>query len=324
MFTTTELLEKINRHIGGLEFTRPPRGLYEPVSYVLSLGGKRIRPLLMLMAYNLYREDVDRILSPAAGIEIYHNYTLLHDDVMDKADMRRGKPTVHKVWNENAAILSGDAMLVLAYQYVAGCSPLCLKDVLELFSQTALEICEGQQMDMEFESRLDVSEAEYLEMIRLKTSVLLACSLKMGALLGDASADDMACLYDFGVNLGMAFQLKDDLLDVYGNPDVFGKNIGGDILCNKKTYLLIKAFERADEQQRRALSFWVEADTYVPEKKIAAVRALYDEIGVKTLCESLMEEYTFRARAALLSVQVPDERKQGLAELMEKLMHREV
>lgn len=324
MFTTNELLEKINRHISELKFTRQPEGLYEPVSYVLSLGGKRIRPLLMLMAYNLYKEDVEQIFSPATGIEVYHNYTLLHDDLMDKAEMRRGKSTVHKVWNENAAILSGDAMLVLAYQFMVACPSASLKEVLDLFSMTALEICEGQQMDMEFESRKDVSEAEYLEMIRLKTSVLLACSLKIGAVLAGASQEDADRLYDFGINLGVAFQLKDDLLDVYGNPEVFGKNIGGDILCNKKTYLLIKAFERADEQQRRALSFWIDADTYVPEKKITAVTALYDEIGVKNLCESLMEEYTFRARAALLSVAVSDERKQALKELMEQLMFREV
>ncbi|HJA85085.1 MAG TPA: polyprenyl synthetase family protein [Candidatus Bacteroides avicola] len=324
MFTTNELLEKINRHISELKFTRQPEGLYEPVSYVLSLGGKRIRPLLMLMAYNLYKEDVEQIFSPATGIEVYHNYTLLHDDLMDKAEMRRGKSTVHKVWNENAAILSGDAMLVLAYQFMAAYPSASLKEVLDLFSMTALEICEGQQMDMEFESRKDVSEAEYLEMIRLKTSVLLACSLKIGAVLAGASQEDADRLYDFGINLGVAFQLKDDLLDVYGNPEVFGKNIGGDILCNKKTYLLIKAFERADEQQRRALSFWIDADTYVPEKKITAVTALYDEIGVKNLCESLMEEYTFRARAALLSVAVSDERKQALKELMEQLMFREV
>ena len=324
MFTTNELLEKINRHISELKFTRQPEGLYEPISYVLTLGGKRIRPLLMLMAYNLYKEDVEQIFSPATGIEVYHNYTLLHDDLMDKAEMRRGKSTVHKVWNENAAILSGDAMLVLAYQFMAACPSASLKEVLDLFSMTALEICEGQQMDMEFESRKDVSEAEYLEMIRLKTSVLLACSLKIGAVLAGASQEDADRLYDFGINLGVAFQLKDDLLDVYGNPEVFGKNIGGDILCNKKTYLLIKAFERADEQQRRALSFWIDADTYVPEKKITAVTALYDEIAVKNLCESLMEEYTFRARAALLSVAVSDERKQALKELMEQLMFREV
>ena len=324
MFTTNELLEKINRHISELKFTRQPEGLYEPVSYVLSLGGKRIRPLLMLMAYNLYKEDVEQIFSPATGIEVYHNYTLLHDDLMDKAEMRRGKSTVNKHWYENACILSGDGMLVLAYQFMAACPSASLKEVLDRFSMTALEICEGQQMDMEFESRKDVSEAEYLEMIRLKTSVLLACSLKIGAVLAGASQEDADRLYDFGINLGVAFQLKDDLLDVYGNPEVFGKNIGGDILCNKKTYLLIKAFERADEQQRRALSFWIDADTYVPEKKITAVTALYDEIGVKNLCESLMEEYTFRARAALLSVAVSDERKQALKELMEQLMFREV
>lgn len=323
MFTTSELLDKINSHIRGLAFTRRPQGLYEPVSYVLSLGGKRLRPLLMLMAYNLYKEDVDSILSPATGIEVYHNYTLLHDDLMDHADRRRGKPTVHKVWNENTAILSGDAMLVLAYQFMAACEPVYLKEVMDLFSLTALEICEGQQMDMEFESRKDVTDVEYLEMIRLKTSVLLAGSLKMGAILAGASTEDAQSLYDFGINLGVAFQLKDDLLDVYGNPEVFGKNIGGDILCNKKTYLLIKAFERADEQQRRALAFWVDADAYVPEKKIAAVTSLYNEIGVKTLCESLIEEYTFRARAALLSVSVPGERKEALKELMRNLMHRE-
>lgn len=323
MFTTTELLEKINNHLAELKFTRQPQGLYEPVSYVLSLGGKRIRPVLMLMAYNLYREDVENILAPATGIEVYHNYTLLHDDLMDKADMRRGKPTVHKVWNENAAILSGDAMLVLAYQFMAQCNPAYLKAVLDVFSLTALEICEGQQMDMDFETRKDVTEAEYLEMIRLKTSVLLAGSLKIGAMLAGATEEDAGHLYDFGINLGIVFQLKDDLLDVYGNPEVFGKNIGGDILCNKKTYLLIKAFEQADEKQRRALDFWIDADTYVPEKKIAAVTELYDEIGVKSLCEGLMEEYLVRARAALLAVDVPSERKHFLEKLMDKLVERQ-
>ena len=323
MFTTTELLEKINNHLAGLKFTRQPQGLYEPVSYVLSLGGKRIRPVLMLMAYNLYHEDVENILAPATGIEVYHNYTLLHDDLMDKADMRRGKPTVHKVWNENTAILSGDAMLVLAYQFMAQCNPVYLKAVLDVFSLTALEICEGQQMDMDFEVRKDVTEAEYLEMIRLKTSVLLAGSLKMGAMLAGATEEDAGHLYDFGINLGIVFQLKDDLLDVYGNPEVFGKNIGGDILCNKKTYLLIKALELADEKQRRALDFWIDADTYVPEKKIAAVTALYDEIGVKNVCEGLMDEYLIEARAALSAVNVPSERKHALEELMDKLTIRQ-
>lgn len=324
MFTITELTEKINRHFEELKFTRQPQGLYAPVSYVLSIGGKRIRPLLMLMAYNLYREDVEHIFPQATGIEVYHNYTLLHDDLMDKADRRRGKPTVHKVWNENTAILSGDAMLVLAYQFMAQCPPECLKEVMDLFSQTALEICEGQQLDMDFETRKDVTEAEYMEMIRLKTSVLLSCSLKMGALLAGTSPEDAGHLYDFGIHLGLAFQLKDDLLDVYGNPEVFGKNIGGDILCNKKTYLLIKAYEQATPSQRQALDTWIDAETYVPEEKIASVTALYDGIGVKALCEHLMETYTGRARAALEAVSVPAERKAELEVLMEKLMYREV
>lgn len=324
MFTTNELTEKINRHLAELKFTRQPQGLYAPIAYVLSLGGKRIRPLLMLMAYNLYREDVERIFPQATGIEVYHNYTLLHDDLMDKADRRRGKPTVHKVWNENTAILSGDAMLVLAYQFMAQCPAEKLKEVMDLFSLTALEICEGQQMDMDFETRKDVTEAEYIEMIRLKTSVLLSCSLKMGALLAGASDDDAQHLYDFGIRLGLAFQLKDDLLDVYGNPEVFGKNIGGDILCNKKTYLLIKAFELADPAQRQALEKWMDADTHAPEEKISAVTALYDEIGVKARCEALMETYADQARASLEAVSVPAQRKTELTALMEKLMHREV
>ena len=324
MFTINELTEKINQHFAELQFNRQPQGLYDPVAYVLSLGGKRIRPLLMLMAYNLYREDVERIFPQATGIEVYHNYTLLHDDLMDKADRRRGKPTVHKVWNENTAILSGDAMLVLAYQFMAQCPAEKLKEVMDLFSLTALEICEGQQMDMDFETRKDVTEAEYIEMIRLKTSVLLSCSLKMGAPLAGASDDDAQHLYDFGIRLGLAFQLKDDLLDVYGNPEVFGKNIGGDILCNKKTYLLIKAYEQATPAQRQALDAWIDAENYVPEEKIAAVTALYDEIGVKALCEQLMEAYTEQARASLQAVSVSAERKSELTALMEKLMHREV
>lgn len=324
MFTINELTEKINRHFAELQFTRQPQGLYDPISYVLSLGGKRIRPVLMQMAYNLYREDVERILPQATGIEVYHNYTLLHDDLMDKADRRRGKPTVHKVWDENTAILSGDAMLVLAYQFMAQCPPEKLKEVMDLFSLTALEICEGQQLDMDFEKRKDVTEAEYIEMIRLKTSVLLSCSLKMGAILAEASPEDANHLYDFGIQLGLAFQLKDDLLDVYGNPEVFGKNIGGDILCNKKTYLLIKAYEQATPAQRQALDAWIDAENYVPEEKIAAVTALYDEIGVKALCEQLMEAYTEQARASLQAVSVSAERKSELTALMEKLMHREV
>lgn len=324
MFTASELLDIVRGHIAGLQFTRTPKGLYDPVSYVLSLGGKRIRPVLMLMAYNLYREDVKSILQPATGIEVYHNYTLLHDDLMDRADMRRGKATVHKVWNDNVAILSGDAMLVLAYQFMAQCASEKLKDVMDLFSQTALEICEGQQLDMEFEQRKDVKEDEYIEMIRLKTSVLLAASLKIGAILGGASKEDADALYDFGVNLGLAFQLKDDLLDVYGDPLRFGKNIGGDILCNKKTYLVIKAFEHANTDQEALLSDWFTRETFDPQEKIAAVTRLYNEIGVKALCENRIVEYSKRASESLNRVNVSAENKQELETMMNELMHREV
>lgn len=324
MFTASELLDIVKGHIAGLQFPRTPKGLYDPVSYVLSLGGKRIRPVLMLMAYNLYREDVKSILQPATGIEVYHNYTLLHDDLMDRADMRRGKATVHKVWNDNVAILSGDAMLVLAYQFMAQCASEKLKDVMDLFSLTALEICEGQQLDMEFEQRKDVKEDEYIEMIRLKTSVLLAASLKIGAILGGASKEDADALYDFGVNLGLAFQLKDDLLDVYGDPLRFGKNIGGDILCNKKTYLVIKAFEHANTDQKALLSDWFTRETFDPQEKIAAVTRLYNEIGVKALCENRIVEYSKRASESLNRVNVPAENKQELETMMNELMHREV
>lgn len=324
MFTASDLLEKINFHIAGLQFDRTPKGLYDPVTYVLSMGGKRIRPVLMLMAYNLYKEDVASIFSPATGIEVYHNYTLLHDDLMDRADKRRGKETVHRVWNDNTAILSGDAMLVLAYQFMAQCPVEHLKEVMDLFSLTALEICEGQQMDMDFEKRNDVREEEYLEMIRLKTSVLLAASLKIGALLGGASANDAERLYDFGMNMGVAFQLKDDWLDVYGDVAVFGKNIGGDILCNKKTYMLIKALEHADKEQLKQLEHWINAVEFEPAEKIAEVTTLYNRIGVKGLCENKIVEYSNKAMESLAAVDVADKKKAELGKLIENLMYREV
>ena len=288
------------------------------------MGGKRLRPVLMLMAYNLYKEQVSDIFDPATGIEIYHNYTLLHDDLMDRADRRRGKPTVHKVWNDNTAILSGDAMLVLAYQYMAQVPAEHLKEIMDLFSLTALEICEGQQMDMDFEQRMDVSEEEYLEMIRLKTSVLLASSLKIGAILGGASSEDANALYNFGINMGMAFQLKDDFLDVYGDTSTFGKNIGGDILCNKKTYLLIKALEKADAEQSNILKHWLGAKEFDPASKIAAITSVYNQIGIKEYSEAKMAEYNAKALESLQAVQVEEGRKTELKNLLQELMYRVV
>lgn len=325
MYNWKDILEKVNAEIAQMTFDRQPAGLYAPIKYVLSLGGKRIRPVLMLMAYNLYKEDIRSIYNQALGIETYHNYTLLHDDLMDRADVRRGKMTVHKKWNDNTAILSGDSMLVLAYRYMLlDCPAGKMGEVMGLFTETALEIGEGQQYDMDFETRDDVSEDEYIEMIRLKTSVLLACALKMGAVLADAPAEDADALYRFGENLGLAFQLQDDYLDVYGDPAVFGKKIGGDILCNKKTYMLINAFRLADEEDKRILDGWIAkpAGTYVPEEKVATVTALYDKIGIRRLCDEKIRFYFEEARRVLDEVRLPEERKRPLWEMALNLMGR--
>ena len=324
MYDSTQLQQQYNRWLEALVMDRAPQSLYAPVKYVLSLGGKRLRPVLMLMAYNLYKEDIERARPQALGIELYHNFTLLHDDVMDRAGLRRGKPTVHKRWNDNVAILSGDAMTILAYQQMAQCDEYHLPAVMNLFSQTALEICEGQQYDMDFEQRMDVKEAEYLEMIRLKTSVLLAGSLKIGAILADAPSHDADLLYDFGICLGLAFQLKDDLLDVYGDPAVFGKKNGGDILCNKKTFLLIKALETANPLQRQELYRWIELKDFFPQEKIDAVTSLYNIIGVDRMAERLIDEYTAKAARLLDEVSVSEERKAVLRQMMDGLKTREV
>ena len=323
-YTASQLLDKINAYLEQMPYMRPPKGLYEPIAYELSLGGKRIRPVLMLMAYNIYKEDVERILPQAAGLETYHNHTLLHDDVMDKADMRRNKPTVHNVWNENTAILSGDAMLILAYRLMAEGLTDKLAEVMHIFTETTMEICEGQQWDMEFESRMDVKVDEYIEMIRLKTSVLLAAALKIGACLAGASTEEAQKLYDFGVKMGLAFQLQDDWLDVYGDPKVFGKNIGGDILCNKKTYMLITALELADASQREELERWLNATDYVPAEKISAVTAIYNNIGIGKRCEEMVETYYSDGLALLESIAIPEERKQALKDFACSLMNRKM
>lgn len=321
MKTADELLQLINRYLDSLPYDRKPASLYAPIKYVLSMGGKRIRPTLMLLAYNLFKDDPEKILSSACALETYHNYTLLHDDLMDNADVRRGQPTVHKKWNANLAVLSGDSMLVLAYQRMIECDSH-LAEVLRLFTETALEIGEGQQMDMEFETRNDVCEEEYIEMIRLKTSVLLACAMKIGALLADAPADDADNLYRFGEKIGLAFQLQDDYLDVYGDPAVFGKAIGGDIVSNKKTYMLINAFNRTDNAQRAELERWIRATDFDRQEKVKAVTGLYDEMGIDRLAQQKIAGYFNESKTYLDRVGVSDERKSELMRYAQRMMKR--
>lgn len=323
MKTADEILKMVNEFLDHLSYDRKPESLYEPIKYVLSMGGKRIRPTLMLLAYNLYKENPEDILMNACALETYHNYTLLHDDLMDNADMRRGHLTVHKKWNDNTAILSGDSMLVLAFQRMMQCDSKHLKDILDLFTVTALEIGEGQQYDMEFETRNDVKEEEYIEMIRLKTSVLLACALKIGAILADASAEDADNLYKFGEQIGLAFQLQDDYLDVYGDSKVFGKEIGGDITSNKKTYMLINAFNKANAAQREELTRWVSARDFDRNEKVDAVTRLYNEIGINQLAQDKIAYYFAQSKKFLDAVNVPEEKKEELRKYAQKMMKRQ-
>ena len=323
MYEPKELLKKVNEALEQLPYDRKPASLYEPIKYVLSLGGKRVRPVLMLMGYNLFKDDPERIMTQAIGLETYHNFTLLHDDLMDHADMRRGHETVHKKWDANQAILSGDTMLLQAFERIEACEVDKVKDVFATFMQTTYEIGEGQQLDVEFETRNDVTEDEYIEMIRLKTSVLLACALKIGAILAGASKEDQDNLYKFGEQIGLAFQLQDDLLDVYGDPKVFGKNIGGDITSNKKTYMLINAVNRANASQREELMRWIDAKTFDRNEKVAAVTRLYDEIGIRSLCEQKMESCYALAQQYMAKVSVSDERKAILKAYAAAMMKRQ-
>ncbi|MDR1981589.1 MAG: polyprenyl synthetase family protein [Tannerellaceae bacterium] len=323
MLSFNEILQRIEAEIKRLRFDCPPAGLYAPIEYILSLGGKRIRPAFVLSACNLYSDDIEEAVKPALSLEVFHNFTLLHDDLMDGADRRRGKPTVHTLWNDNTAILSGDAMLIVAYQLISASGSRYLKALLDLFTATALEICGGQQYDMEFESLTDVTEADYIEMIRLKTAVLLACGLKMGAIAGDAPAEDADHLYRYGINIGLAFQLKDDLLDVYGDPATFGKNIGGDIVCNKKTFLLVNALRRADGRQKEELIRWLDAKTIDPQQKIKAFRALYDRLQLRELTESKIRYFYHEALSHLTQLHVAEERLVVLNGVSDSLLYRQ-
>ncbi|MDY4955293.1 MAG: polyprenyl synthetase family protein [Prevotella sp.] len=322
MHTTEDLLKEINAILENHPYNRQPESLYDPVRYVLAQGGKRIRPTLMMLAYELYKDHPEDIILPAVGLETYHNYTLLHDDLMDNADMRRGNLTVHKRWNANTAILSGDSMLVLAYKCMQQVSDDKLRPVLEIFTETALQVGEGQQYDMDFEQRNDVAEEEYIEMIRLKTSVLLACALKIGAVLADAPKADAENLYKFGEQVGLAFQLQDDYLDVYGDPKVFGKAVGGDITSNKKTYMLINAFNRANAEQRAELTLWTKAREFDKQEKISAVTKLYNEMGINKLAQERIAYYFDQSSAYLDAVKVDEDRKSQLRAYAERMMKR--
>lgn len=299
-----------------------PTGLYLPVDYSLRVGGKRLRPVLLLLGYNLFSDDIQNALPAAVAIEVFHNFTLLHDDIMDNAEMRRNLPTVHKRYGDNAAILSGDAMAFLSYQLLFECRSEKLLEILELFTKTAIEVCEGQQFDMDFEKRTLVSEAEYLEMIRLKTAVLLACGLKAGALLANAPSDIADKLYDFGLNLGLAFQLQDDLLDTFGAQHSFGKKIGGDILSNKKTFLLTKALETSNPELKSELMVWMEKPEDAGDDKIQAVTAIFNHLGIKELAQQKIDFYFREASLIYDRIELPADRKQSLIAISNNMLHR--
>lgn len=316
MYQISELIDKVNKEIESLNYPLEPAGLYEPIRYILSLGGKRIRPVLMLMAYNMWKDDVESIMSQALGLETYHNFTLLHDDLMDKSDLRRGNPTVHKKWNDNTAILSGDTMLILAYKLFGQ------NEAYKDFIDATLGVCEGQQYDMEFENRNDVKEEEYMEMIRQKTSLLLGYALKIGSTLAGASKEDAELLYSFGEKMGLAFQIQDDILDVYGDTKVFQKKLGADIVDNKKTYLLINALNLATPAQKAELESWINKANFDSEEKVKAVTALYNAIGIPELAQKKVEELFEQSLLSLDKVSVPEPQKTELRTFANKLLGR--
>ncbi len=314
-----EYLETVNQAIAAIPYPAAPSKLYEPISYHMALGGKRVRPVLTLMACEAMGGELSQALDAAVGLEMFHNFTLLHDDVMDNADVRRGKTTVHRRWNANTAILSGDTMLTIATQYIARTANW---QVMDLFNKTAIEIYEGQQWDMDYEHRIDVTVEEYINMIRLKTSVLLGCALKTGALIADADEQQTDLLYDAGVNMGLAFQLRDDVLDVWGDPATFGKEIGGDIMNNKKTFLLINAIRLAQGDDADELRHWLNDPYATRDNKVAGVTALYERLGVRDLAEDAIASYNDLAVAAFNQVKMSDEDKQALIQLANKLAGR--
>lgn len=322
MKTYNDFYSLIEQNITTLPFNGNPPELYDPLSYMMSLGGKRLRPVLVLMANDLMNGAVEKAISAALAVEVFHNFTLVHDDIMDKADIRRGKPTVHKKWNETVGILSGDLMMIKATQLLCETDTNRLKDLLEVFNQTAVEVCEGQQIDMNFETRQDVSVEEYIEMITLKTAVLLGGSLKLGALVAGAPTEDANHLYEFGKNIGIAFQIQDDILDSFGEGDKVGKKIGGDIAANKKTLLLINALEKADTLTRQEMQQLMHNSNVTEQQKIDGILAIYNKLNVRETANQLKEKYLQEAFAHLQKVNVPENRKTILHSTALDLMDR--
>lgn len=322
MHSIEQLQNLVNKAIADTKYTEKPAELYEPITYLMQLGGKRMRPVLVLVSTELFGGNILKALDAAIGIELFHNFTLMHDDIMDKAPLRRGKPTVHAKWNESAAILSGDVMFVEAYKHMIKVDDCILREVLAVFSDTASGVCQGQQADINFEKRDDVSLTEYLEMIRQKTAVLLAGSMQIGALIGGATQEHAKLLYEFGENLGLAFQLQDDILDVYGNPEKFGKQVGGDILSNKKTFMLIKAKELVKGNTSSELDQWLKRSDN-PLAKVDAITSIYNLLEVRKLAEIEMEKYVDKALKALDLVSVDSPNKELLRGFAEQLLIRE-
>lgn len=326
MYTIEELQSRISGEINNEIFRlkgKTPANLYEPIAYALSMGGKRLRPAMVILSYNLFRDDIEKAFPAAMAIEVFHNFTLLHDDIMDRAEMRRNRLSVYKKYTENIAILSGDAMSIMSYNYLLQGNYEVLEPMMQLFSQTALEVCEGQQYDMDFESRMDVSIQEYMNMIRLKTAVLLACSLKLGALAANAPANTADLIYVFGLNLGIAFQLQDDLLDVFAVQDKFGKKIGGDIISNKKTFLLLKALEIAKTGTKKSLHEWISEKNFNSDEKIESITNIYKKLNIKNITESYINEFYQSALNVLEEIDVTPAKKIELFRLAGMIMDRD-
>ena len=323
MIKTEHLLQTLQNEFEQHSYGQNPAELYEPIRYIMSLSGKRFRPLLTLLSTSIYSDDWQKAIKPAMAVEVFHNFTLMHDDIMDKAPLRRGKETVHEKWNANTAILSGDVMLIKAYDLLLDIPKDALRSVIARFNQTAAEVCEGQQLDMNFETRWNVTEIEYLEMIRLKTSVLLGFALELGGIIGGADQESTQLLYAAGENMGIGFQLKDDLLDVYGDPEKFGKQVGGDIISNKKTFLLIEALTQASGEEKTELEKWISEENFNSEEKVEAVRNIYEKLQIRTITQEKIDDYFARGINSLEQLKIDEERKQPLLQFVHQLVDRE-